>query len=386
MQSASPQELPLLPILAETIRRSGVPGVRLSGERCRGIPFRDYMELCLYEPAFGYYSGGSVRIGREGDFYTSAYIGEAMGETLAHALARLAEERFGAATAVEVIDWGGGTGRLGRHMLDAWEAAGEAGQRFRLTVLERSPRHRERAAETLADAIRAGKARVRSAEALDPAWAERPVIVVANELLDAFPVRRVTWRDGRWREWGVAWDEAAGRPAPCLLESFDPGLAAELAEAGVRLLEGQTAEWCDGVAPWLAGLTRGLGAALLVLIDYGDETRELTAPHRMDGTLVCYRRHIAHGDPYAFPGEQDMTAHVNFSAVRQAAVRLGWEELWYGTQKRFLVEAGILQRLVAHDASDPFHPAVRRNRAIRQLLLSDGMSELFKVQIFAKRT
>jgi SAM-dependent MidA family methyltransferase len=123
---------------------------------------------------------------------------------------------------------------------------------------------------------------------------------------------------------------------------------------------------------------------MLILIDYGDENSELTAPHRMDGTLLCYAKHRAHNDPYRDAGEQDLTAHVNFSLVRKAAEAAGWREIWYGTQKHFLIESGIMERLSEHQLTDPFHPIVRRNRTIRQLLLSDGMSELFKVQLFLK--
>jgi SAM-dependent MidA family methyltransferase len=153
----------------------------------------------------------------------------------------------------------------------------------------------------------------------------------------------------------------------------------------MRLLEGQTAEVAlDGQA-WLAGLLGRLGQGLVVVVDYGDESVELVSSHRMDGTLVCYRNHLASFDPYEDPGEQDLTAHVNFTSLRRVALEAGWRESWYGTQKRFLVEAGLLERLIPHADADPFHPAARRNRAIRQLLLSDNMSELFKVQVLARR-
>jgi SAM-dependent MidA family methyltransferase len=137
-------------------------------------------------------------------------------------------------------------------------------------------------------------------------------------------------------------------------------------------------------ADWVEKLASRLKQAILVFIDYGDETEELIAPHRMDGTLLCYYKHRVHNDPYLLPGEQDITSHVNFSHIRRVAIQTGCRELSYGTQKKFLVESGILEKLSAHSLTDPFHPTVRRNRAIRQLLLSDGMSELFKVQIFIK--
>ena len=187
---------------------------------------------------------------------------------------------------------------------------------------------------------------------------------------------------GALREWGVAC-AAGGGLVPCRMEPTDPRLSEWLREEGIGLLDGQTVEVNLDGAAWAAKIAARFDRALLVFIDYGDETAELTGPHRMDGTLLCYRDHRAHNDPYAWPGEQDMTAHVNFSHIRRCLERQGAEEIWYGSQKAFLVEAGILEQLTAHGHFDPFHPVARRNRAIRQLLLSDGMSELFKVQAFS---
>ncbi len=382
---------PLSGLLRETILSSCYSGETEGGEVLSAIPFHQYMTLCLYHPEFGYYRRGSLRVGREGDFYTSAYVGELMGEQLATELSRLAGEWFAEGEPVEVVDWGGGTGRLGRQMMDTWKQAagnggvtGEDGKIFSLTIVEGNPEHRRLAREEVADYIQAGKARVVSSEEWESLTIrDHPVIIVANELLDAFPVHRLAQRKGRLREWGVALEEG-GRLVPCLMEPTNPHLADWINEEGIKLSDNQTIEINLDAAEWVAGIANRLGRALMVFIDYGDETDELIAPHRMDGTLLCYYRHRAHNDPYSLPGEQDLTAHVNFSHIRKSAENSGWKELWYGTQKKFLIESGILGKLSAHTLTDPFHPTVRRNRAIRQLLLSDGMSELFKVQIFLK--
>lgn len=433
----------------EAIRAGGRTGVGADGREHRCIPFRDYMEICLYDPDHGYYRGsGKVRVGREGDFYTSSYVGDVMGERLGAYLRELAAERFGRAETVELVDWGGGTGRLAKQMLGGWNAAVEAagtgeagtgeegkratgtgedrteaveateeagpeaggpeaadteaadteargpeaavaeaagGPRVRVTVVDGNPAHRREAERALAAEIAAGEARVLSAEAAEAQpWRERPTVVVANELLDAMPVHRVVLRRGRLMEWAVAWDDESGRPVPSLAEPSTPRLAESLARSGIRLREGQTAEIGLEAADWIAALAGKLGRAIVAIVDYGDEAVELTAEHRMAGTLMCYRRHVASGDPFEAPGEQDMTAHVDYTAVRAAAEAAGWSTLWYGTQKRFLVEAGVLERLAEHQVADPFHPIARSNRAIRQLLLSDGMSELFKVLVLAK--
>ncbi|WP_391570812.1 class I SAM-dependent methyltransferase [Cohnella sp.] len=376
--------------IAESIAAGGKRGIGADGAELSAIPFHHYMSLCLYHPDFGYYRSGSSKVGREGDFYTSAYIGDAMGDSLARWLREVAFAHFGTGETVEVLDWGGGTGRLSRQLMDTWTSAEtdsssvlEQSLSFSLTVIDGNPSHRSEAERELESYIREGRARVMD----ESEWqrfvpSDRPVIVVANELLDAFPVHRLVMKDGELREWAVACAED-GRFIPCLMEPTDTRLIEWLREEGVELRENQTIEINLDGADWATAVAARFKRALFVFIDYGDETTELTGTHRMDGTLLCYREHRAHNDPYAWPGQQDITAHVNFSHIRRSMERHGAKEIWYGTQKRFLVEAGIMERLIAHNYSDPFHPIVRRNRAIRQLLLSDGMSELFKVQIFA---
>lgn len=376
---------PLVREIRGAIRASSRTGFTPDGQVVPCIPFRDYMSLCLYHPKYGYYRCGQIRIGREGDFYTSAYIGDIMGELLAERLAALAEERFADAKRVEVVDYGGGAGRLSGQMLERWKAMGAAGDRFALTLVDSNPVHLKEAGVRLKAFSREGRARILPADAAEAeSWNDRPVMVVANELLDAFPVIRVACKDGRLWEQGVYAEEAGGGFAFCRMELTDPDAARWLERQKVRLKEGQTAEVGLDAARWTAGLYNRFGRAVLILMDYGDATRELTAEHRMDGTLLCYEKHQAASDPFLHPGHQDITAHVDFDLVRFYASEAGWEELWYGTQKHFLVESGILDKLAGHALSDPFHPLVRRNRAIRQLLLTGGMSELFKVQIWAK--
>lgn len=374
-----------LETIRDEIAASPLQGQLPNGERRSCITFRDYMHLCLYHPDYGYYRSGEGRVGRTGDFYTSAYIGDVMGGQLAAWIERFAPQWFPGADRVEVVDWGGGTGRLGRQMLDAWASSGSAVASFRLTVVDANPAHLSQARELLADATAAGRAGVMhaaEAEAFD--WKRSPTVVVANELLDAFPVHRVAMIGDRLTEQGVAWDQTSGRPMFCSMAPSKPELADWLDRQQVRLAENQVTEIGLEGANWMAQMADRLGDAVVILIDYGDETKELTGRHRMDGTLMMYERHIAHADPFRNPGGQDMTAHVDFDLVRAVAVRSNWTERWYGTQKRFLVESGVLEQLSGHSFTDPFHPVVRRNRAIRQLLLSDGMSELFKVQIWSK--
>jgi SAM-dependent MidA family methyltransferase len=375
---------PLAAVIRSAIETSPRQGRSPDGRIVPCIRFDEYMEMALYHPEYGYYRCGPTRVGRSGDFYTSAFVGDIMGQQLAEYLIGLARRHCPEGVPVHVVDWGGGTGRLGRQMLDAWSRA-DGGGRFTLTVVEGHPAHRREAEETLQADILASRARiVTPEEAAREHWKNRWTIVTANELLDAFPVRRVVMDQGALREEGVFWDERNNRPAGCRMELSDPEPEAWLARQNVRLQEGQIAEYGAAGAAWTVWLSRLLGPALLVLIDYGDTTRELAGPHRMAGTLLCYENHVAHADPFRNPGGCDMTAHVDFDLVRRRAEEGGWKEIWYGTQKQFLVESGVLEKLTAHEIRDPFDPIVRRNRAIRQLLLTDGMSELFKVQIWRR--
>lgn len=377
--------VPLVSIIRENIATSRQIGRTDQGIKIQAIPFHQYMMDCLYHPHFGYYSSGMVRVGKDGDFYTSSNVGELFGEQLAAYIASVAAERLPPAPTYQVIDWGGGTGRLGRQMLDVWQQAEQTRGRFELAVLDSNPVHRAKAEEELAAYVAGGSARVieQVRELPDKG---RPTIIVANELLDAMPVHRIRWSAGEWQEWGVGWDEQLAAFIPCLMDiSGESDLAEWLFVHNPQVQDGQTIEVNLAAEQWIDQLYSLFDQAIVICIDYGDEADELFAPHRMDGTLLCYINHTAHNRPLEQPGEQDLTAHVNFSALRTAAEHAGWHSIWYGTQKRFLVETGLLDKLTSHQIADPFHPLVRRNRAIRQLLLSDQMSELFKVQVLMKR-
>jgi SAM-dependent MidA family methyltransferase len=165
----------------------------------------------------------------------------------------------------------------------------------------------------------------------------------------------------------------------------DPRIAESLKADGIVLREDQEFEVNLAAERWISLVGRLVEDGALIIIDYGHEAAELAAPHRMRGTLLCYKEHVAHDDPFVAAGRQDITAHVNFSACRRAAEGSGWEAFYYDTQKQFLVDQGILNDLIAHDGSDPFGEAAKSNRAIRQLLLSDNMSEAFKVLALRKR-
>ncbi|AZN40510.1 class I SAM-dependent methyltransferase [Paenibacillus albus] len=367
-----------------------------AGEGIPCITFRDYMDHCLYDETDGYYKSGKVRVGKDGDFYTSSQIGTLMGEKLASCIARLIEGEE-QDVRLTIVEWGAGTGALSGQMLTEWlDSSLPWLARLRYVVVDSNPVHLKVARSRLEQVHE----RIGENGALDfmsPEDARSTLsdlrgkgeftIVVANELLDAFPIHRVQQKHGRLWELGVTTAATVQNGEAfeyVLLPLTDAKISAVLERDGIQLREGQTTEINLAAEQWIAQMSELIADGALLLVDYGHEAAELTAPHRMHGTMLCYKDHVAYDRPFLAPGEQDITAHVNFTACRAAAEASGWHVHYYNTQKQFLIDHGLLGDLASHDGTNPFSEAARRNRAIRQLLLSDGMSESFKVLLLRK--
>lgn len=381
------------------------------GGRVPCITFRDYMDRCLYDETDGYYKSGQVRVGKDGDFYTSSQIGSLMGEKLAGCIDQLVTCKFAESQSqpreeLTIIEWGAGTGALSRQMLTAWiESSRPWLSRLHYIVVDSNPVHLNEAQSHLEPVqelvgqsgglisfMKPNEARSALQGKRERHGLQKTTIVVANELLDAFAVHRVQRKSGQLCELGVTTTRMGENTAPEAQEAFnyvqmpltDRRIAEVLERDGIRLIEGQITEVNLAAEDWIAELGELITSGALLLVDYGHEAAELTAPHRMHGTLLCYKDHVAYDRPFLAPGEQDITAHVNFTACKAAAETSGWHVHYYHTQKQFLIDHGLLQDLVSHDGMNPFSEAARRNRAIRQLLLSDGMSEAFKVLVLYK--
>ncbi|WP_127498524.1 class I SAM-dependent methyltransferase [Paenibacillus glycanilyticus] len=350
------------------------------GLRC--MTFKQYMSLCLYDKQDGYYRSGPVRIGREGDFYTSSAVGAVMAHCLTNYVWDYAVQA--AVGRIQLVEWGAGTGRLTMQIQEAWRARAEycSDLQCQPVLVEDHPGHLEEAKRTIDSETALF---LSSDEALQGGghWQELPAVVLANELLDAFPVNRVTVEQGKLVELGVAGNAEDGF-YEVRMPLSDERIAAALQKGGIRLTEGQQTEVNLDAEQWLASMADVLGEGRVIIIDYGHEAEEYTASHRMKGTLLCYSDHIASDEPYLRIGEQDITAHVPFTPLRHAAEAGGWRIAYYGTQKQFLIDHGALGLLQNHSDTDPFGQAAKMNRAVRQLLLSDGMSETFKVLVLDK--
>ncbi|NQX65444.1 SAM-dependent methyltransferase [Paenibacillus alba] len=348
------------------------------------VSFRDYMDICLYNEPHGYYRNENPKIGKQGDFYTSSSIGSVMGEMIAACICKELPADYSEHEAIHVVEWGGGAGRLALHLLDELKRTTPAVyERITYTIIESSAYHRD----LQRAALQAHSSKLRFTDAAE--WlGEEPqenVYVVANELLDAFPIHRIRCKDSAFQESYVSWHETEQVFQEIWRPLQSEHIVDYLTHIEVQWLDGQIGEINLAADRWIANMGQRMASGCCIVIDYGDLDTELYAAHRFQGSLMCYRQHQAHDNPWIHQGEQDMTAHVNFSACERAARKQGFAPVAIQTQREFLVEQGILQKLQDHFDPNPFSDVSKRNRAIRQLLLSDQMSELFKVLIAMKK-
>lgn len=318
---------------------------RLRAEIARDGPitFARFMERALYEPGLGYYRRATPGPGREGDFLTAPEMhpvfGRLVGRQVAEVWAML--DRPASFT---VREHGAGEGALALAMLDGLAAdAPELLGAIRYEPVEVEAARLDTFRQRLADAGHA-------ARIAEPA--ARPItgVVLANEVLDALPVHRLRQDGPTLVELFVDWDdgrfvEVAGPPST-------PDLARRLAADGVRLHDGQVAEVCLAADRWIADAAAGLERGVLLLIDYGHPATELYGPRRAAGTLMAYAAHRAHDDPFANVGRQDLTAHVDLTAVDRAARAAGLAPLGTTTQARFVLNLG-LEALLREVQADP---------------------------------
>jgi SAM-dependent MidA family methyltransferase len=313
-------------LIEQTLRREG-----------NWISFARYMALALHAPGLGYYAGGTAKFGAAGDFVTAPELGTLFARTLARQVADLL--RPGDA----VLEFGAGSGALADALT---EALAERGVHPEYLILETSAALAERQ-----------RARLRA-----PAtWIDRlpphfSGVMIANEVLDAMPAHALAWT----AQAATGEVLAAAQALPV--------------EAGARY----ESELNLAARAWIQTLAGRLTRGAILVIDYGFPAREYYHPQRSTGTLMCHYRHRAHGDPFFLPGLQDITTHVDFSALAQAAADAGLDVLGYANQAQFLINCGITELLAEVDAADVRRYAPLAAQA--QMLLSPAeMGELFKV-------
>ena len=361
----SSSETPLAAILAERIRRFGP------------ITFAEYMREALYHPLHGYYTRPEAL--RFADYYTSADLHPIFGRLLARQFCEM-WERMGRPAQFTIVEAGAGTGRLAEHILEF--VCGALPAFFSVlhyVAVERSPARTDQLAERLLKFIREDKCR---------ASIEIPVripsgCVFSNELLDAMAVHRVIQEAGLLLELFVERDQNGFREASRPLSTC--AISEYFASQQVRLSDGQRAEAGLEACDWIMEIGRRLERGFVLTVDYGHEADELYDAHHMSGTMLAYAAHQAKEDYYAAPGRQDLTAHVNFTALKKWGERAGLHSLGLVSQTSFLLAIGK-----GNDFGDLYDEGmdeadkVRARLQLKTLIYPEGMGERFQVLIQEK--
>ena len=329
------------------------------------LPFARFMELALYTPGLGYYSGGSAKLGAAGDFTTAPELSPLFGASVARAVAAIIAQ-----SAPSILEFGAGTGKLAHDVLTALAADGVPIDQY--LIVELSAELRQRQQQALAQFPQ-----VRWLDALPDSFSG---VVLANEVLDAMPVELVSKTANGWQQVTVTVDDgrlAWGR------RDADAALAAHIARQipdADTLDIGYVTEVHPVAVGFMETLARMLHAGAAILFDYGFPAHEYYVDDRTGGTVMCHYRHHAHPEPFYLPGLQDITAHVDFTAMALAAQDAGLDVLGYMNQASFLLANDIGDLLLRYDPADAKRYLPQAN-AVHKLVSPAEMGELFKVLV-----
>lgn len=328
------------------------------------IAFDEYMRRTLYTPGLGYYSGGSRKFGAEGDFITAPEISPLFSQCLARQCAQVLR----AIDKAEILEFGAGSGAMAAELLLELESLQQLPARYQ--ILELSAELRERQQQTLQQRAPHLFPLVVWLDSLPEAVNG---VILANEVLDAMPVHRICKQQGHWLEQYVGWSgERFQWQSGPLTEAIPAPMLSVLSE----MPDGYCTELAVEARQWVGQLGQCLQHGLILLIDYGFPRHEFYHPQRSDGTLMCHYRHRAHDDPFVYPGLQDITAHVDFTAVAEAALEAELSVYGYSSQAMFLLGCGLTDMVegVEDDAE-----RIRLAQQVKTLTLPSEMGELFKV-------
>jgi len=337
--------------------------IRRAMERGNGsISFSRFMELALYAPALGYYSAAQAKFGKAGDFVTAPEISPLFAQCMANQIAQVLEQ-LGSG---DVLEAGAGAGTLAAQTLRALDRLGQLPRRY--FILELSAGLRALQQHTIEQQAPQLLERVQWLDALPPPGFRG--VVIGNELLDAMPVtrfhlngRQVTELHVRWSGTRFEWCE---QPADSNIDARARNLvsgAGYVSEIGLH------------AQAWTRSIGAHLDQGIVLLLDYGFPRAEFYHPQRNAGTLMCHYRHRAHDDPLILVGLQDITAHVDFTAIAEAAGDVGLRVLGYASQAAFLIGCGLTE--LAIESTD-LRPQMEQAQAITKLTAPHEMGELVK--------
>jgi len=345
------------------------------------IRFSEYMNMALYEPGLGYYSGGLQKFGRQGDFITAPEVSPLFGQCLANQLSEILlnfseKKKF-------LLEFGAGSGILAADILLQLEKLGSLPEKY--LILELSAELQQRQRQTILQRAAHLSGRVQWLDQL-PDDVEC-AIVIANEVLDAMPVEcfRVSSDEANEIESlmvGIEEGELVSRYQPADRHTSDV-ITSIKQRSEVEFSDNYQSEYNPAIKGWLAALAGKINKLVILLIDYGYNEKEYYHHDRGTGTLMCYYQHRAHSNYFWWPGLQDITAFVNFTELAYSAVELSMEVAGYTTQAAFLLACG-LSDLHASQVTDEVQQQIKLSQQIKTLTLPSEMGERFKVMALTK--
>jgi SAM-dependent MidA family methyltransferase len=340
------------------------------------ISFARFMELALYAPGLGYYAAGARKFGADGDFVTAPEISTLFGQCMATSIADVLAQTGG-----DILELGPGSGKLAADILRALDEVDALPAKYFL--LEVSADLRQRQQQAMANLPRHLSER---AVWLDQLPHDFVGAVIANEVLDVIPVHLVTFSSGWVFERGVAvkdgafaWQDVPALPA----ELRGPVANIQATYLNQAPPDGYLTEVTPAVTGLVSSLAKSIRHGALLFIDYGFRGAEFYHPSRTTGTLMCHYRHFAHTDPFLYPGLQDITAHVDFTATADAGIASGLQLAGYATQAQFLLASGLTGLLAKSDPTDAVSYLNMTNQ-VQRLISPAEMGEFFKVIGFTR--
>ncbi|GAB3755675.1 class I SAM-dependent methyltransferase [Lysobacter olei] len=370
---------PAADALVHSAKLTAAIQAEIAASETGAIPFSRFMELALYAPGLGYYSAGATKFGEAGDFVTAPELGPVFAACVAEAVAPVLQQLGPDALFLEL---GGGTGAFAEVALKRLMELDALPNRY--LILEPSAqlrvRQRERLRERLVPPL---------FELVE--WVDGPVpddwvgVLFANEVIDALPTPWFAIESGEVYEEHVALEGGrlvrVLRPADGFLRGAVRHLERGLPEA---LPDGYRSELLPQLPYWIQAVSGGMKAGAMLFVDYGYVRREYYLPERSDGTLRAFYRHRMHGEPLLWPGLQDLTASVDFTALAEAGVGAGFDLAGYCSQASFLLGNGLAGVLKRIEGLDDEVERLRRNQEVKRLTLPTEMGERFQVMGFEK--
>ncbi|MFT4585356.1 MAG: SAM-dependent MidA family methyltransferase [Gammaproteobacteria bacterium] len=355
--------------LADQIRRSII-------EQAGPISFDEYMRIALYEPGLGYYLANAINFGVDGDFITAPELSSLFGASVARQCFDILQHTGG-----DILEFGAGNGFLAAHVLTTLDELGAVPGRY--MILELNPLMRERQRQTLQEVAPHVLSQVEWLNDLPSC--KMNGVILANEIIDALPVKIFRTANGEIHERRVAekgdhfiWSET---PAP---ERLAGAVRARVDSNIIAADRDYVSEINSSVEPWVSDLSRVMGNAVALIFDYGYSRADYYSRDRTQGTLMCHFRHRQHNDPFWFPGLQDITASVDFTALAEAADSSGIRVAGFSEQGNFLLASGLLDEAQRRAEKGDDRTLARVAYETKVLTLPNEMGSRFKVLALTK--